>query len=110
MKKFSVALMALVLCLTMVFSVGATGDSVVAEPVTTQEIPTTLSTDEVVGNLVSDAIEDNKEDVTQATDFISEFSATIAKVLDALDKFLRSFGVFVNQFLDKVLGNGSLPF
>lgn len=110
MKKFAVALMAFVLCFTVVFSVGATGDAVVAEPETTREVPTTLSTQETVEELVSGAIEDNQEEVDQATDSIESFSATIAKVLDALDKFLRSFGVFVNQFLGQVLGNGSLPF
>lgn len=110
MKKFSVALMAFVLCFTMVFSVAATDDAVIAEPEVTREVPTTLSTQEVVEDLVSGAIEDNKEEVDQATDSMESFRSTITKVLDALDKFLRSFGVFINQFLDQVLGNGSLPF
>ncbi len=110
MKKISIALMALILCFSMVMGVGATSDGVVAEAATTQAIPTEKPLEDTLGDLLGAVIGDNKEEVEDTTDSISSISDAIAKILDALDKFLRAFGVFVTQFLDKVLGNGSLPF
>ncbi|MBQ7295505.1 MAG: hypothetical protein IJW86_04850 [Clostridia bacterium] len=110
MKKISIALMAIILCFTMVMGVGAASDGVVAEPITTQAIPTTQSTEEVLGDFISTAIGENQEEVDDATDSIESLSGTISKILDALDNFLRGLRVFVDQFLSKVLGNGSLPF
>lgn len=110
MKKFSIALMAMILCLTMVFGVSASSDAVVAEPITTQAIPTTQSTEEVLGEFISKAIGENQEDVDAATDSVESLSGTISNILDSLDNFLRALRVFVDQFLSRVLGNGSLPF
>ncbi|MBQ4348848.1 MAG: hypothetical protein IJC79_04435 [Clostridia bacterium] len=110
MKKFFVALMAVVLCFTMVMGAGAASDAVEAEPITTQAIPTTQSTEEVIGGFVSNVIDNNQPEVDNAVSGIESLSATIAKILDALDNFLRSLRLFVDQFLSNVLGNGSLPF
>ncbi len=110
MKKFSIALMALILCFSMVVGVSAAEGSNVAEPITTQEIPSSQSTEEVLGDFVEKAIGDNQAEVDDATDAVEGFTATITKLLNALDDFLRSIRGFVDQFLSRVLGNGSLPF
>lgn len=112
MKKLTSAFVAIILCLTMVCGVpamAASQQAVEAVPVTTEPIPTTQSTADVISQVIGGAIEGN-EDVENATNDISDFHSTLQKILDAFDKFLRAFGAFVNTFLDKVLGNGSLPF
>lgn len=110
MKKFSIALISLVLCFTMAFAAFAIDAPVEAEPATTQAITTTLSSGEIFETKVSEFVSDNQQEVGQITNVISNLSGTIAKILDALDKFLRSFGVVVNQILDKVFNGGNLPF
>ena len=110
MKKFTALLMALIICCSMVIGVSATSDPVEATPVTTQEIPTTQSTADVLGDFISSAIGSNQEEVNNATGSIESLSATISQILNALDDFLRGLRIFVDQFFSNVLGNGSMPF
>lgn len=110
MKKFTALLMALIICCSMVIGVSATSDAVEAVPVTTQAIPTTQSTADVIGGFISDAIGNNQEEVNDATGSIESLSATISKILNALDDFLRGLRLFVDQFFSNVLSNGSMPF
>ena len=110
MKKFTALLMALIICCSMVIGVSATSDAVEAVPVTTQAIPTTQSTADVIGGFISDAIGSNQEEVNDATGSIESLSATISQILNALDDFLRGLRLFVDQFFSNVLGNGSMPF
>ncbi len=110
MKKFTALLMAILICCSMVMGVSAASGAVEAEPVPTFESPTTKSAEDAVGEFVSKVIEENQEEVENATGTIESLSATISKILDALDNFLRSLRIFVDQFLSRVLGNGSMPF
>lgn len=110
MKKFTALLMALIICCSMVIGVSAAEGAVEAEPVTTQAIPTTQSTEDVLGGFISDVIGNNKEEVNNATGTIESLGATISKILNALDDFLRGLRLFVDQFFSNILGNGSMPF
>lgn len=110
MKKFSIALISLVLCFTMAFGAFAVDVPVEADPATTQETSASVPFEDVFESVASSALNDHKQEVGEITNVISNLSGTIAKILDALDKFLRSFGVVVNQILDKVFSGGNLPF
>ena len=110
MKKFTALLMALIICCSMVIGVSATSDAVEAVPVTTQEIPTTESTADAIGGFISGFLGGNLGDVNEAVGTIENLSATVSKVLAALDDFLRGLRLFVDQFFSNILGNGSMPF
>ncbi len=110
MKKFSIALISLLLCFIMAFGAFAVDAPVEATPVTSQETSTSAPFEDVFESAASSVIADHEQEVGQITGVISNLSATITKMLDALDKFLRSFGVVVNQILDKVFNGGNLPF
>ena len=51
-----------------------------------------------------------EEEVEDTTISIENISSTLSQILNSLDEFLRGLRLFVDQFLSKVLGNGSLPF
>lgn len=109
MKKFTALLMALIICCSMIVGVSAASGDVTAEPVTTQAIPTTQSTADVLGGFISDAIGNNQEEVNDATLSIESISSTISQILNALDDFLRGLRIFVDQLFSNVLGGGSFP-
>ena len=110
MKKFTAILMALIIVCSMAIGVSAASGDVTAEAVTTQEIPTTQSTADVIGGFISGAIGGNQEEVNNATGSIESLSATIGQILTALDDFLRGLRIFVDQFFTNILGSGSMPF
>lgn len=111
MKKFTVALISLVLCLTMAFGAFAADvKPVEASSVTQLTTAEPETTKDAFEDILSSVIDDNKEQAEQVTNFVSGLKTTIAKVLDALDDFLRNFGVVVNQILASIFKNGDLPF
>lgn len=111
MKKFAIALISLVLCLTMAFGAfAASGRAVEAQPVSEMTTAEPESTQDPLEEFVSTGIVNNQEQVDQVTDLVSNLKSTISKVLDALDTFLRSFGVVVNQILSTIFKSGDLPF
>lgn len=112
MKKFSVALISLVLCFIMAFGAFAAVNSSPVEASSVEMLTTgeQESTKDPFEEEVSNFISENQQEVDQVTDFVTDLKSTISKVLDELDKFLRNFGVVVNQILTKVFKDGLLPF
>lgn len=110
MKKLTIALISLVLCLTMAFGAFAVNTPVEAQPVSEMTTAEPESTQDPFEAFVSTGIVDNQEQADQVTDLVSNLKSTISKVLDALDTFLRSFGVVVNQILSAIFKSGDLPF
>lgn len=112
MKKFSVALISLVLCFIMAFGAFAAVNLPPVEASAVEALTTSEpeSTKDPLEEEVSNFISENQQEVDQVTDFVTDLKSTISKVLDELDKFLRNFGVVVNQILTKVFKDGLLPF
>lgn len=111
MKKFTIAFISLILCLTMAFgSFAAINEPVEAQPVSEMTTAEQGSSQNAFEEFVSTGIANNQEQVDQVTDLVSNLKSTIAKVLDALDDFLRNFGVVVNQILSRIFSSGDLPF
>lgn len=109
MKKFFAALLAVLMCFTMVIGAAA-ADSNVAVPERQPEITEEVPLEETIGGFIDKLIGENKEEVEDTTISIENISSTLSQILNSLDEFLRGLRLFVDQFLSKVLGNGSLPF